>query len=87
MLNGLARRKGGAWYLGGITNWTKRAVDVPLNFLPKGNAYAAKLYVDGSMDEGEPNAIREEERDLTAGDKLRVELAPGGGVVGVVTAK
>jgi alpha-glucosidase len=35
----IARRKGDVWYLGGITNWTPREIDVPLDFLPHGECF------------------------------------------------
>ncbi len=58
----LARRKDNAWYLGGITNWTPREIDVPLDFLAPGK-FKARQYVDGSMDESKPNSIRAEQQN------------------------
>ena len=74
----LARRKGRKWYLGGMTDWTPREVDVPLRFLPPGE-YDARLHVDGSLDEDEPDAIRTRTRTVDTGKSLRVAMAPGGG--------
>ena len=79
----VARRRGDAWYLGGITNWMPRELDVPLTFLGPGE-FAAKLYVDGSLDEAEPNAIELTSRQCHATTALPVNLAPGGGFVGVL---
>jgi alpha-glucosidase len=82
----VARRKADAWHLAGITNWTPREIDVPLDFLPAGE-FEARLYVDGSMDESQPNAIREQRQGVNAAAALRVSLAPGGGFVAVLRAK
>jgi alpha-glucosidase len=82
----IARRSGDNWYIGGITNWTPREIDVPLDFLTSGEVDAG-LYVDGSMDESEPNAIVERRQDLKVGAPLHVSMAPGGGFVAVVRGK
>ena len=79
----LARRSGEAWYLAGITNWTPRELAVPLDFLDSGD-YEVRLYVDGSMDESQPNAVQVEQLDVNRDAPLHVSLAPGGGFVGVV---
>lgn len=78
----VARRKGDAWYLGGITNWTPRELDVPLDFLPAGE-FEAKVYADGSLDEERPNEVRISTERVSAEAPLRVELAPGGGFTAV----
>jgi alpha-glucosidase len=82
----VARRKGEAWYLAGITNWTPREIDVPLGFLGDREC-EAKLYVDGSLDESQPNAIRVTEQSATANSSLRISMASGGGFVSVLRAK
>jgi alpha-glucosidase len=43
----LARRKGETWYVAGINTEEARSVKVPLDFLPEGKAYAARIYRDG----------------------------------------
>lgn len=77
----LARRHGREWFLGGITNWTPRTLDVPLTFLGLGS-YAATLYVDGSLDEERPNEISQVSKDLNPQSRLTISVAPGGGFVG-----
>jgi alpha-glucosidase len=78
----VARRRGDAWYLGGITNWTPRKLNLPLDFLGEG-PFEADLYVDAALDGRTPNELREETRNLDGATKLEVSLAPGGGVAGV----
>jgi alpha-glucosidase len=75
----VARKKGDAWYLGAMTDWTPRDLDIPLSFLGVGS-YQARLYEDG------PNAGRNA-TDLTirnatyqASGHLLVHLASGGGM-------
>jgi alpha-glucosidase len=80
----MARRHGTAWYLGGMTNWTPCDVTVPLDFLAPGT-YKAQLYVDGSMDEEKPNAIRAETLAVRSGGSFEVKMASGGGFTAVIT--
>jgi len=74
----VARRSGREWYVGALTSWTPRDLEVDLSFLGAGT-FDADLYRDG------PNADRagvdyvRETRAVTAADRLKVHLAPGGG--------
>ena len=82
----VARRSGKTWYLGGMTNWTQRTVNLPLKFLGDAS-YSAKLYLDKSLDGENPNELKIETRDVSAGDILKVSLAVGGGVAAVLQPK
>jgi alpha-glucosidase len=82
----MARRKDHDWYLAGITNWTARELDVPLAFLAPGQ-FDATLYVDGSMDESQPNAITKQRQRVSAKQSLHISLASGGGFTAVISPK
>jgi alpha-glucosidase len=82
----IARRKDDTWYLGGITNWTPRKIAVPLNFLASTDT-EARLFVDGSLDESEPNVIRKELLKTPAAKSLDVSMAAGGGFVAILRSK
>jgi alpha-glucosidase len=82
----VARRKSDAWYLGGMTNWTKRTVKLPLDFLRRGS-YTASLYLDRDLDGKKPNELRIESRDVTAGERLAISFASGGGMAAVIRPK
>ena len=73
-----ARRKGDVWYIGGITNWTERDVNIDLSELVKGDYYV-ELYSDGK------NAHRKgsdySRVILGQVQNLPVKMAPGGGFV------
>src|SRR3984885_1974257 len=75
----LARKKGTAWYLGGITNWDSREVNIPLEFLGAAD-YVAEIYSDAPDAAVNPKHTTIERRDVTASTLLKVNLAPGGGV-------
>jgi alpha-glucosidase len=82
----LARRKGRTWYLGGITNGTARDLSVPLDVLGPGE-FEAEVFVDGSLSEDEPNAIRRESQIIEGGGILAAKMAPGGGFVAKIHPK
>ena len=82
----VARRSGRDWYVGALTNWDARDLEVDLSFLGNGS-FDADVYRDG------PNADRvgvdyaRERRTVTSADRLRFHLAPGGGMAMRVTPK
>jgi alpha-glucosidase len=76
----LARRKGADWYIAGITNWTPREINVPLDALVKGD-FAGDIYTDGSMEEAKPNAINKQPLRMNSTKPLHISMAPGGGFV------
>ncbi len=43
----LARRKGNEWFVGSMTNWNARELDLPLSFLGAGK-YRAEIYADAA---------------------------------------
>jgi alpha-glucosidase len=80
----VARRSGRDWYVGALTSWAPRDLEVPLDFLGSGS-WQADIYKDG------PNADRagvdyaREKRPVSSTDRLRIHLAPGGGFVAKLT--
>ena len=70
------------WYLGSITNEKARDFSIPLDFLDEDKKYAATIYRDANDAHWEHNplALTIEEATLEKPDKLRLKLAPGGGV-------
>ena len=74
----IARRRGAEWYLGSITDWDARELDVPLSFLGRG-AYAAQIYADAPEAATRPKDTTRDERRVSAVEVLKLKLAPGGG--------
>jgi alpha-glucosidase len=71
----IARREGGVWHLGAMTDRKARTLKVPLKFLGPGR-YAAELWVD---DARAKHGIARKEAAVTAADELTVDLAASGG--------
>ena len=74
----VARRKGAEWWLGAITNWDAREIEIPTSFLGSGE-WKVEAFEDAP--DSDKNAEHYVRREFTikAGDKIKVRLAPGGG--------
>ncbi|HEV8370217.1 MAG TPA: glycoside hydrolase family 97 protein [Pyrinomonadaceae bacterium] len=74
----IARRRGADWYVGAMTDWTARELNIDLSFLP-GGSFAMNSYQDG------PNADRigSDYQSMTSKvdnkTKVTIKLASGGG--------
>jgi len=74
----IARRHGREWFLGSITGFRGNEVDLPLEFLGRGE-FIAEIYSDApDADENPKHAVREEKR-VNAATLLHVKMASGGG--------
>lgn len=74
----LARRSGKDWYVGSITNWSPRDVNLPLNFLGDGK-YTAEIYRDAPDADQNPQHVIIEKKTVERTDTLALHLAAGGG--------
>jgi alpha-glucosidase len=74
----IARRRGAEWFVGSITDWDPRELDVPLSFLGSG-PYDAEIYADGPNAAAQPKDSVFEKRRVNAQTTLKLKLAPGGG--------
>ncbi|MBP3774236.1 MAG: glycoside hydrolase family 97 catalytic domain-containing protein [Bacteroidaceae bacterium] len=75
----VARRKGTVWYVGGITDWDEREIDLDVSFM-KGRE--VKVYRDGVNADKNAEDFRVE--NIPFSGKLQVHLASGGGFAAVV---
>ena len=74
----LARKKGDIWYVGAMTDWTSRDLTLDFLFLGKGT-YKAVVFKDGVNSDRDGTDYKKEVIKISAGDKLNIHLAPGGG--------
>jgi alpha-glucosidase len=74
----LARRSGKDWFIGAITNWTPRDMDLDLSFLPAGN-YTIDIFQDGINADRYAEDYKHLKSKVKSGDKMKIHLAPGGG--------
>ena len=73
-----ARRSGETWYIGGITNWDARDMEIDLSFLGD-KAYSGKLFKDGVNAHRIGRDYKSQAIQAKKGDKMKIHLAPGGG--------
>ncbi|HYP07118.1 MAG TPA: glycoside hydrolase family 97 protein, partial [Bryobacteraceae bacterium] len=74
----VARRSGRDWYIGAMTNWTARDLELDLSFLPEGNLQMA-AYSDGVNANRMAGDYKLAKGPVKRGAKLKISLAPGGG--------
>ena len=74
----MARQKDNNWYLGALTDWTARSLDVDLSFLGEGT-YEIEMMQDGINADKSANDYKRIVKKVTKADKLKIELAKGGG--------
>ena len=73
-----ARRSGDTWYVGGITSWDARDLEIDLSFLGD-KAYSGKLFKDGVNAHRIARDYTSENIQAQKSDKIKLHLAPGGG--------
>jgi alpha-glucosidase len=74
----MARRKGDDWFLGSITNWTPRELQVPLTFLGNGR-YTAEIYADADDASQYPKNVSIRKQTVDRSGHLTIKMASGGG--------
>jgi len=74
----VARRNGNNWYVGGMTDWTARDMNVNLSFLSEGT-YSVEIYKDGINADKAANDFKYDIRQVTNKDQIALHMAPGGG--------
>lgn len=74
----LARRNRSDWYVGAMTDWSPRDLEVDFSFLPEGS-YTLDAYEDGVNADRNASDYRKSTREITRSTKLKIHLASGGG--------
>jgi len=74
----VARRNGNDWYVGAMTDWTPRDLEVDLSFLPEGK-FTMESYEDGVNADRFASDYKKTTTQVDKISKVNVHLAPGGG--------
>lgn len=74
----MARQKGNDWYLGAMTDWDARSLNVDLSFLGDGS-YEIEIMQDGINAEKSASDYKRIVKQVTKADRLKINLAKGGG--------
>ncbi|MBN1116164.1 MAG: glycoside hydrolase family 97 protein [Bacteroidales bacterium] len=81
-----ARRKGNVWYIGGMTDWSPRILDIKLDFLDAGE-YTMQIWKDGINADRYGSDYVYEEIPVDKETEMEVRMAPGGGFAAIIKAK
>jgi alpha-glucosidase len=74
----VARRSGHDWYVGAMTDWTPRELEIDFSFLPEGN-FQMESFEDGVNADRQASDYKMTKTQVNNATKLKVKLAPGGG--------
>ena len=77
------REKDGKYYVGGMTSWQSRDVEIDLSFLPAGK-WTCRLFRDGINADKVATDYVLETVDVTSATRLIVNMAPGGGFAMII---
>ena len=80
----VARRRGDAWYLAGMTGTAARTASVAFDFLPEGRAFELTFWRDDAADAARPRGYVRETRTVWRGDRLEIQMLPSGGFVALL---
>ena len=82
----VARRNGKDWWVGAMSDWTARDLDVDLSFLGDGS-FTMDAYQDGVNADRAASDYKKTTSRVTNNDKLKIHLAPGGGWAAHIQAR
>jgi len=82
----LARRSGKDWFVGGLTDWNGREMELDLSFLPAGE-YIIDTFQDGINADNHAQDYKHLKNNIKSGDKIKIVLAPGGGWVAKISPR
>jgi len=74
----MRKAQDGSFYVGALTDWSPRELEITTSFLLQGN-YRAEIYADGINADQYGIDYTREVRDVTPADKVKIKMAPGGG--------
>lgn len=82
----MAREKDGVWYLGSLTNWNARTLELDLSFLGEGD-FSGEIFRDGVNADKAGRDYKKETKQIPADRKLTINMTPGGGYVMKITKR
>lgn len=82
----IARRSGDTWYVGAMTSWTPRELELDLSFIGNGN-FEVESFADGVNANRAARDYKKTVTTLPQNGKLKIQMAPGGGYAAKIYAK
>jgi alpha-glucosidase len=75
-----ARKKNNDWFIGGMSNWSGKDVEIDFSFVGDGS-FEATMMLDGVNADRYPSDYRMLQQTINKGTKLKFTMAKGGGVI------
>lgn len=73
------RRTGENYYIGGMSNWDEREVEIDFSFLPEGVDYKATLFADGINANKNAEDYKKSTSTVNHQQRMVIKMASGGG--------
>ena len=80
----IARRNKDIWYIGAMTDWTPRELELDLSFLDDGT-YTMELFKDGANAERYAEDYKIATKEVTKNSKVTAKMSSGGGWVAILS--
>jgi alpha-glucosidase len=74
----IARKKGNTWFVGSMTNWDERKLDIRCDFLDQ-KEYNVEIFQDGLNADLNGIDYKRNLKKVKRGDVLTINMAKGGG--------
>jgi len=82
----LARKNGKNWFVGGLTDWSARDLELDLSFLEPGE-YTMEIFEDGINADRYAGDYSHRFLEVRPGIKMKIHMAPGGGWAAKISPK
>ena len=82
----VARKSGDKWFVGAMTDWTPRTLELKFDFLPEGE-YEVQIWQDGINADKHGSDVKMITKTIKSGDVINAKMAPGGGWSAIITKK
>ena len=76
----VVRKHGDDWYLGGMTDWSPRTMEIKVDFLEPGKKWMAEVWQDGVNADRYAADYQKLKFEVNPAESLKLNLAAGGGV-------
>ena len=80
----VARRQGDQWFVGAMTDWSPRNLDIDFSFLPQGT-YQMQVFKDGVNADRFAEDYRIDSMEVDQNSKITATMAPGGGWTAILS--
>jgi len=85
----VARRKGQDWFIGAMTDWTPRELEIDLSFLSAGSSHLTwnmVAFADAADADRAASHYTRSSSGVSKTTRLKIKLAPGGGWAARISA-